>query len=106
MTPCNRHYRTLHSESDQQFCLAQVIATASCYPNSRKLCRNGTRVAEEPLPQMAVIFDPRKTMGIHPLVMQCSSAPIAGLLDLLGPGYRYGYIGTEDRMMYPLIIPG
>ena len=22
------------------------------------------------------------------------------------PGYRYGYIGTRDRMMYPLIMPG
>lgn len=27
-------------------------------------------------------------------------------MTLLGPGLRYGYIGTEDRTMYPLIMPG
>ena len=51
-------------------------------------------------------FDSTRTQDIQSLVLQWSSAPIAQLLDLLGPGYRYGYIGTEDRTMYPLIVPG
>ena len=39
-----------------------------------------------------VTFDSTKTHDIQSLVWQWSGAPIAQLLDLLGPGYRYGYI--------------
>jgi hypothetical protein len=55
---------------------------------------------------MTATFDPRKTTDIQSLVMHWSRAPIADLLDLMEPGYRYGYIGTEDRTMYPVIVPG
>ena len=55
---------------------------------------------------MEATFDPRKTTDIQRLVTEWSSVPMAKLLHLAGPGYRYGYIGTEDRTMSPLILPG
>lgn len=52
------------------------------------------------------MFDPRKTLDIQNLVVQWSNLPFANLINFLGPGYRYGYIGTEDLTMWPLITPG
>lgn len=53
-------------------------------------------------------FDPTKTTDIQALVFQWSGLPVGDLFKILGgPGfYRYAYIGTEDRTMYPLIVPG
>lgn len=53
-----------------------------------------------------MMFDLTKTRDIQKLVVQWGNAPLANLINLLGPGYRYGYIGTEDQTMYPLIMPG
>lgn len=40
------------------------------------------------------------------MLMQLSSVPLGDLIASIRPGYRYGYIGTKDRMMHPLITPG
>jgi CheY-like chemotaxis protein len=52
------------------------------------------------------MFNHTKTMDIQQFLLKWSNIPLANLLKLLGPGYRYGYIGTEDRTMWPLIMPG
>lgn len=52
------------------------------------------------------MFDPTKTADIQSLVMQLGATPLGHLIGSMGPGYRYGYIGTKDRMLYPLIMPG
>jgi len=58
------------------------------------------------LGQYSRAFDPAVTTDIQALVMQLESVPLADLLGSYKVGYRYGYIGAEDRMMYPLITPG
>jgi hypothetical protein len=52
------------------------------------------------------MFDPTITTDIQSFLMQLSSVPLGDLIGSIKPNYRYGYIGTKDRMMYPLITPG
>jgi hypothetical protein len=52
------------------------------------------------------MFDPTTTTDIQSLVTQLGSVPLGDLIGSIKPNYRYGYIGTKDRMMYPLITPG
>jgi hypothetical protein len=53
-----------------------------------------------------VKFDSTRTTDIQHLILQMGSMPLRDLIESIRPGYRYGYIGTEDRMLYPLITPG
>jgi hypothetical protein len=52
------------------------------------------------------MFDPEITTDIQSLLIGLSSVPLGNLIGSIRPGYRYGYIGKKDRMMYPLITPG
>jgi hypothetical protein len=52
------------------------------------------------------MFDPRVTSDIHSFVLQIASASLGDLMESMRAGHRYGYIGTEDWTMYPLIRPG
>lgn len=51
-------------------------------------------------------FDPRKTTYLTRMIEAWGPVPVALLEELDGKCYRYGYIGLEDRMMYPLLKPG
>jgi hypothetical protein len=51
-----------------------------------------------------VMFDPE--IDIQSFLMELSSVPLGNQIGSIRPGYRYGYIGMKDRMMYPLITPG
>ena len=53
-----------------------------------------------------MMFDPEVTTDIQPFLMELSSVPLGDLIGSIRPGYRYAYIGTKDRTMYPLIMPG
>jgi hypothetical protein len=55
---------------------------------------------------LALMFDPTKTTDIHAFLMQFASVPLGDLISSIQPSNRYGYIGTEDRTMQPLITPG
>ena len=52
------------------------------------------------------MFDPDITTDIQSFLMELSSVPLGNLIGSIRPGYRYGYIGMKDHMMYPLIMPG
>jgi hypothetical protein len=52
------------------------------------------------------MFDATKTTDIQALVLELKSVPLGELIRSAGGSYRYGYIGTKDRTMYPLIMPG
>ena len=52
------------------------------------------------------MFDPDITTDIQSFLMELSSVPLGNLIGSIRPGYRHGYIGIKDRMMYPLITPG
>lgn len=51
-------------------------------------------------------FDPRKTTFLTRMIEAWGPVPLAMVETLNGRHYRYGYIGLEDRMMYPLLRPG
>lgn len=52
------------------------------------------------------MFDPTITTDIQSFLMQLSSVPLGDLIGSARGQYRYGCIGTNDRMMFPLITPG
>src|SRR5260370_40161085 len=51
-------------------------------------------------------FDPRKTLNFGRMVEQWGAVPLAYLEQLSKIDYTYGYIGSEDLTMYPILPPG
>ncbi|HWR15957.1 MAG TPA: helix-turn-helix transcriptional regulator [Terriglobales bacterium] len=51
-------------------------------------------------------LDLRKTGNLGRMIEQWGTVPIAKLQALSNGDFTYGYIGTEDFMMYPLLMPG
>jgi transcriptional regulator with XRE-family HTH domain len=51
-------------------------------------------------------FDLRKTTNMGRMVERWGIVPLAYLAQFENTSYSYGYIGTEDLSMYPLLMPG
>ena len=51
-------------------------------------------------------FDPRTTSNFAPMVKQWGTVPLTYLQQLSKKDYTYGYIGSEDRTMDPILPPG
>jgi transcriptional regulator with XRE-family HTH domain len=51
-------------------------------------------------------FDPRKTANFGRLVEQWGLVPLAYLSQFASCDFTYGYIGSEDWTMYPILPPG
>jgi transcriptional regulator with XRE-family HTH domain len=51
-------------------------------------------------------FDPRKTANLGRMVEQWGLVPLAYLAEFAQASFTYGYIGTGDFSMYPLLPPG
>ncbi len=51
-------------------------------------------------------FDPRKTANLGRMVEQWGLVPLSYLSQFANHQYSYGYIGSEDFSMYPLMMPG
>lgn len=51
-------------------------------------------------------FDPRKTVNFGRMVEQWGLVPLAYLAQFASCQYTYGYIGSEDMTMYPILPPG
>lgn len=51
-------------------------------------------------------FDARQTADFGRMVEKWGDVPMAYLAQFARPGYVYGYVGTEDLTMYPLLMPG
>jgi transcriptional regulator with XRE-family HTH domain len=51
-------------------------------------------------------FDLSRTSNIGRLVQQWGTVPLTFLKELSDSRYTYGYIGTEDFTMYPVLMPG
>ncbi|MGA8153638.1 MAG: helix-turn-helix transcriptional regulator [Terriglobales bacterium] len=51
-------------------------------------------------------FDPRRTVNFGRMVEQWGMVPLAYLAQFESHRYTYGYIGSEDLTMYPLLPPG
>jgi len=51
-------------------------------------------------------FDPRKTLNLGRVIEQWGIVPLTYLAHLATTEYTYGYVGSEDLTMYPLLAPG
>jgi len=51
-------------------------------------------------------FDPRKTANFGRMVEQWGLVPLSYLEQFANRQFTYGYIGSEDLTMYPLLPPG
>jgi transcriptional regulator with XRE-family HTH domain len=51
-------------------------------------------------------FDPRKTMNFGRMVEQWGAVPMIYLEQFSKVEYTYGYVGSEDLTMYPILPPG
>jgi len=56
--------------------------------------------------KMDPAFDPRFTSNIGRLVEQWGVVPLSYLAQFANCEYTYGYVGSEDLTMYPLLPPG
>ncbi len=51
-------------------------------------------------------FDPRFTTNLGRMIMEWGPVSMAHLAQFAQTTYTYGYVGTEDLTMFPLILPG
>jgi transcriptional regulator with XRE-family HTH domain len=51
-------------------------------------------------------FDARRTANLGRVVEQWGLVPLAYLAQFVNQGFTYGYIGSEDFSMYPILPPG
>jgi hypothetical protein len=51
-------------------------------------------------------FDPRRSTNLSRMVEQWGLVPLAHLANLSSDKYMYGYVGSEDFTMFPLLPPG
>ena len=51
-------------------------------------------------------FDARQTMNLGRMVEDWGLVPLAHLAQFASSQYTYGYIGSEDLTMYPVLPPG
>ena len=65
----------------------------------------GTSVVTIPT-RLDPAFDPRRSANLSRMVEQWGMVPLAYLANLSSGKYMYGYIGSEDLTMYPLLPPG
>jgi transcriptional regulator with XRE-family HTH domain len=79
----------------------------ACTPPRSHISHMPTTTAGLQIPvQMDPSFDPRKTSNFARMIRQWGTVPLAYLEQLSKVDYTYGYIGTEDLTMYPVLQPG
>ncbi len=55
---------------------------------------------------MRVPFDPLKTTNLGPTIEKWGIVPLTYLHQFANPKFSYGYIGTKDFTMHPILPPG
>jgi transcriptional regulator with XRE-family HTH domain len=51
-------------------------------------------------------FDLRRTENIGRMIEKWGAVPFSMLQELVSSDFTYGYVGTEDFTMFPLLLPG
>jgi len=76
-------------------------------PARSHLSETVTAVSSVQVPlRMDPSFDPRSTANIGRLVEQWGVVPLTYLAQFANCQFTYGYVGSEDLTMYPLLPPG
>lgn len=56
--------------------------------------------------RMDPAFDPRKTLNFGRMIEQWGAVPLAYLEQFSKVDFTYGYVGSDDFTMYPILPPG
>jgi transcriptional regulator with XRE-family HTH domain len=89
---------------DFEFSLSDL---ESCTPPKSHLSRALGRAEFAQLPvKMDPSFDPRKTLNFGRMVEEWGTVPLVFLERFSKTSFTYGYIGSEDLTMYPILPPG
>jgi transcriptional regulator with XRE-family HTH domain len=51
-------------------------------------------------------FETRRTSNLGRVIEQWGTVPLSYLAEFAKTDYTYGYVGTEDFTMYPILLPG
>ena len=51
-------------------------------------------------------FDVRRTTNVVRMIQKWGAVPASFVAHMAASGHTYGFIGTEDLTMYPLVMPG
>jgi hypothetical protein len=51
-------------------------------------------------------FESKRTSNLGRMIEQWGTVPLAYLAEFAKTDYSYGYVGTEDFTMYPILLPG
>jgi transcriptional regulator with XRE-family HTH domain len=52
------------------------------------------------------LFDEKKTSYIRRMIQEWGTRSVAALRSLSRDDFTYGYVGTEDYTLYPMVMPG
>lgn len=80
---------------------------ATTTPPKSHLARSlgSAKIAQIPV-RMDPSFDPRKTLNFGRMVEEWGTVPLIYLEQLSKTAFTYGYVGSEDLTMYPILPPG
>lgn len=86
---------------------ASVSDLETCAPPRSHVSRTLASAESIQMPvRMDPSFDPRKTLNLGRMVEQWGTVPLTYLEHLSKMDFTYGYVGTEDWTMYPILPPG
>jgi transcriptional regulator with XRE-family HTH domain len=76
-------------------------------PNTHVIAHPEARKERIHLPyRLDPAFDERKTVDFGRFVQQWGSVPMRFVEEMANGDFVYGYVGTEDLTMYPILPPG
>jgi len=75
-------------------------------PRSHKVEALGSTLAVRMPVKLDPAFDSRRTSNLGRMIERWGVVPLAFLAQFANTKYTYGYIGSEDFTMYPLLLPG
>ncbi|MBV9075450.1 MAG: helix-turn-helix transcriptional regulator [Acidobacteria bacterium] len=79
----------------------------SMTPAPRTHISNDLAVGNCELPvKLDPLFNDKKTSYIRRMIQEWGTRPIAALQSLRHQDFTYGYVGSEDYTLYPMILPG
>lgn len=74
-------------------------------PRTHTLSSPGDQQVEVPV-RLDPGFDTRTTSAMGRMIVNWGTVPLSTLEQFKQREYTYGYIGTDDLTMYPLLLPG
>lgn len=82
------------------------LASLSPAPQTHRLERTALPETVKVPVKIEQSFDIRKTTTMGMMISQWGTVPLTMLETLTSDEHLYGYVGTEDFTMYPLLLPG